>query len=64
VVDSGYRGEVKVNLINHGDGAYEVVRGQRIAQLLILPVIQADLELVDDLSPSERAEGGFGSTGR
>jgi dUTP pyrophosphatase len=64
VVDSGYRGEVKVNLINHGDGAHEVKRGDRIAQLLILPVAQADLELVDDLSPSERAEGGFGSTGR
>ena len=64
VIDSGYRGEVLVNLINHGGDAHEVRRGDKIAQLLILPVVTAELEVVDDLAPSERGEGGFGSTGR
>lgn len=64
LVDSGYRGEIKVILINHDPN--EVIhlrRGERIAQMVILRVPAAQLEAVDELPPSTRGEGGFGSTG-
>ena len=62
-VDADYRGEIKVNLINHGREPFAVERGARIAQMVIAPVTQAALEEVDDLDATERGEGGFGSTG-
>ena len=62
-IDSDYRGEVKVILINHGKEAFVVNSGERIAQFVISKVIQADFVLSDALSESERGEGGFGSTG-
>jgi dUTP pyrophosphatase len=64
-IDSDYRGEVKVLLINHGDKAYTFEPGERIAQLLITPVPQVEVVEVDELSETaERGAGGFGSTGR
>ena len=62
-VDSDYRGEIKVNLINHGREPFTIQRGDRIAQMVIAPVIQAVWEEVDDLGATERGAGGFGSTG-
>jgi len=62
-VDADYRGEVKVILINHGPEAFVVRRGDRIAQLLISPVVQATWREVDNLDETERGAGGFGSTG-
>lgn len=62
-VDSDYRGEIKVLLINHGDSAYEITRGARIAQLVIAPVTRAEFNQVASLDTTERGSGGFGSTG-
>ena len=62
-IDAGYRGEVKVILINHGDEDLEIVPGMRIAQLVVSPVCPAEFEEAGSLSDSERGEGGFGSTG-
>ncbi len=62
-VDSGYRGEIKVILINLGKEPYSLKKGQKIAQLVVTPVIYADFEEVEELSESERGSGGFGSTG-
>lgn len=64
-IDSDYRGEVKVLLINHGNAAYIFEPGERIAQLLVTPVPIVSIVEVDELSDSvERGAGGFGSTGR
>ena len=63
VVDAGYRGEVNVILINHGTEPVNLARGDRIAQLVVVPVAQADMVEVDELPDSERGTGGFGSTG-
>jgi dUTP pyrophosphatase len=63
-VDADYRGEVKVILINLGPEAFIVRRGDRIAQLLIAPVVQAAWREVEALEQTARGEGGFGSTGR
>ena len=63
-IDSDYRGEVKVILANLGDEAFEVARGDRIAQLVPAPVQRAMLAEVDSLDDTERGHGGFGSTGR
>ena len=62
-IDSDYRGEVMAILINLGAQAFEIVRGMRIAQLVIAPAVQATLVEVDDLDATERGAGGFGSTG-
>lgn len=62
-VDSGYRGEVLVNLINLGREVFKVGRGDRIAQILFQPCPQASLVLADELSLTVRGEGGHGSTG-
>jgi len=64
LVDAGYRGEVKVLLINHGTRPVRFERGERIAQLVLTPVARAEPREVDALPPSERGSGGFGSTGR
>ncbi|MCR9128933.1 MAG: dUTP diphosphatase [Alphaproteobacteria bacterium] len=63
-VDSDYRGEMRVNLINHGREPFTIQRGERIAQMVIVPVIQAVWDEVDSLDETERGAGGFGSTGR
>ena len=63
VIDSDYRGEIKVGLQNSGSEDYTVQPGDRIAQLMIAPVIQAQLTLVDELDDTQRGGGGFGSTG-
>jgi dUTP pyrophosphatase len=62
-VDADYRGEVKVILVNHGAEDFIVRRGDRIAQLLIAPVVQATWRETDALEETARGEGGFGSTG-
>ena len=64
LVDSGYRGEIKVLLVNHDRAAATIARGDRIAQLVIQRVEPAELIEVDELPGSERGAGGFGSTGR
>ncbi len=63
-IDADYRGEIKIILINLGDKEVVIKDQDRIAQLVICPVIQADLRLVDSLDETERGAGGFGSTGR
>jgi dUTP pyrophosphatase len=62
-IDADYRGEIKVALINLGERPYTIRRGDRIAQMVIQKVYQAQLEVVDALEKSERNEGGFGHTG-
>jgi dUTP pyrophosphatase len=64
LLDSGYRGEVTVILINHGSEAFAIARGDRIAQLVVIPIVMQEFVEVDELPPSARGEGGFGSTGR
>ena len=64
VIDSDYRGEVRVVLVNHGPEAVTLARGDRIAQLLVQRVERAVFTRVVSLAESERGEGGFGSTGR
>ena len=62
-IDSDYRGEIKVLLINLGAEPVTISRGMRCAQLVIAPVHQASILEVEDLDPTDRGEGGFGSTG-
>lgn len=62
-IDADYRGEIQVILINHGKEAFTVLRGDRIAQLVIAPVAAVTLEQAENLSITERNTGGFGSTG-
>ena len=64
VIDSDYRGEVMVGLQNSGDTDYTVNPADRIAQLMITPVIQATVTMVDELDDTARGDGGFGSTGK
>jgi dUTP diphosphatase len=63
-VDADYRGEVAVLLINHGPEPFTIRRGERIAQMVIAPVVRADFVSVTELSSTDRGAGGFGSTGR
>ena len=64
VVDSDYRGEIKVALHNHGKEAQTVEKGERIAQMVIAPYLSVNYEEADELSETERGEGGFGHSGR
>lgn len=64
VIDSGYTGSICVKLYNHGSKSVEIGRGQKISQLVLLPIITPDLELADILEETERGDGGFGSTGK
>ena len=64
LLDSGFRGEIHVILINHGDQPFPIERGDRIAQLVITPFETQQFIEVDELPPSARGDGGFGSTGR
>ena len=63
-IDADYRGEIQVILINHGAEPFTIRRGERIAQMVIAPVVQAELVAVAMLSDTDRGSGGFGSTGR
>jgi len=63
LIDSGYRGEIAVILVNHGSDPVEVERGDRIAQLVVIPVVTQEFVEVDELPSSTRGEDGFGSTG-
>ena len=62
-IDCDYRGEVKVILVNLGDEAISISPGERVAQLVLAPVVQADFVLVKELSSTQRDAAGFGSTG-
>ena len=62
-IDSDYRGELKVLLINHGQETFSIARGDRVAQLVLAPVTRAAFTEVDDLDETARGAGGFGSTG-
>lgn len=64
VIDSGYTGSIHVKLFNHGSKAVYIDKGQKISQLVILPIITPEPELVDNLEATERGANGFGSTGK
>jgi len=64
LIDSDYQGQLMVSVWNRGQQAQEVQPGERIAQLVILPVIQAQFNIVEEFPESQRGEGGFGSSGR
>jgi dUTP pyrophosphatase len=64
LIDSNYRGEIKIIIQNTGPDAFEISIGDRIAQLVIMPVARAEFEVVDELPGTDRGEGGFGSSGR
>ncbi len=63
-IDSDYRGEIKVIIYNHGEKEFIINNGDRIAQMVLAPVIKMDLEETNDLPETIRGEGGFGSTGK
>lgn len=63
-IDCGYTGSIRVVLFNHSNREYTVQAGQKIAQLVILPIITPDIEIVGHLDQTERGTGGFGSTGK
>ena len=63
-IDSDYRGEIKVILFNHGSKDFMINNGDRIAQMVLVPIIKATLEEVKNLPETLRGEGGFGSTGK
>lgn len=64
VIDSGYTGRIRVKLYNHGSESYMIEVGDKISQLVILPIITPKLELVEKLEETDRGNNGFGSTGR
>lgn len=64
VIDVGYTGSIVVKLYNNSDADYTVRAGDKITQLVIMPIVTPTLELVDELEDTERGDGGFGSTGR
>ena len=63
LIDSDYQGELMVSCWNRGQSAFRIAIGERIAQLVLVPVVQAHFELVDEFHESERGAGGFGHTG-
>jgi dUTP pyrophosphatase len=64
LIDADYQGPLLISCWNRSDVAFTIVPGERIAQLVIVPVVRARFEVVDDFAPSARGEGGFGSSGR
>ena len=64
VIDAGYTGSVCVKLYNHGDQDYYVKKGDKISQLVVMPILIEKVEIVSHLEETERGDGGFGSTGR
>jgi dUTP pyrophosphatase len=63
LIDSDYQGEVKVSVWNRGERAYTIQPGDRIAQMVVVPVVQVDFDVVEEFEASARGAGGFGSTG-
>ena len=63
-IDSDYRGEIQIILINLGESVVKIEKGERIAQLVFAPVVQVDFQVADQLNDSERGSGGFGRTGK
>ena len=63
-IDSGYTGAIRVTLINHGDRTLKIKAGDKISQLVILPIITPEIEVVDSLGKTARGNKGFGSTGK
>ena len=63
-IDSDYRGEIKIILFNHGKEEFEVNNNDRIAQMVLMPILKIEFEEVDDLPKTIRGSGGFGSTGK
>ena len=63
-IDSDYRGELKIILFNHGKNEFIINNKDRIAQMVLMPILKFDFQEVDDLDNSERGSGGFGSTGK
>ena len=64
LIDSDYQGQLMVSCWNRGDKTFTVEPGERIAQMVLVPVVQADLQIVDEFDASERGAGGFGHSGR
>lgn len=64
LIDSGYTGSVRVKLYNHGMNPVSIEIGQKISQLVILPIFTPELEVVEELEDTDRGDGGFGSTGK
>lgn len=64
VVDEGYTGSVRVKLYNMSDEDYTITRGDKISQLVVMPVLYEDVEVVSELNETDRGDNGFGSTGR
>lgn len=64
VIDVGYTGSIRVKVYNHSDEEYVFYEGEKVTQLVILPILLPELEVVEDLNDTERGDGGFGSTGR
>ena len=64
LIDSDYQGQLLVSCWNRSDAAFTVQPGERIAQLVVVPVVQVELQVVDDFAASQRGEGGFGHSGR
>ena len=64
LIDSDYQGQLQVSCWNRGDSSFTIAPGDRIAQLVLVPVIQAQLDITDSFIESERAQGGFGHTGK
>ena len=64
VVDSGFTGSIRVKLYNHGDTDYQILRGDKIIQMVILPCVYCEFTGVEEFADPERGTGGFGSTGR
>lgn len=63
LIDEGYTGSIRVKLYNHGNQIVRIEPGQKISQLLIVPILRPDVEVVDELEETERGSNGFGSTG-
>lgn len=64
LIDSDYQGQLMVSMWNRGQAAFTIEPGERIAQLVVIPVVQVQLEVVNDFAASERGAGGFGHSGR
>ena len=64
LIDEGFTGEIKVRLYNHGEDSYLVSAGDKITQLVLLPVVHEDIEIVDHIEGGERGDNGYGSSGR
>jgi dUTP pyrophosphatase len=63
LIDSDYQGQVMVSCWNRGNTAFKIEPGERIAQMIVVPVVQVEFEVVEDFHASERGAGGFGSSG-